>query len=79
MAHDSEYFRRRAAEDGDASAGTNKICRFPCRGQICPGSGRGDTSGSQGRERILQSLRKDFPSRYRQLVEQYYKQLGKEH
>ncbi len=30
------------------------------------------------RERILQSLRKNFPSRYRQLVEQYYKQLAKE-
>jgi hypothetical protein len=30
------------------------------------------------RRRILQSLRKDFPARYRQLVEQYYKQLGKE-
>lgn len=32
----------------------------------------------EDRERILQSLRRSFPSRYRQLVEQYYKQLGKE-
>jgi len=31
------------------------------------------------RDKILQSLRKNFPSRYRQLVEQYYKQLAKEH
>lgn len=31
------------------------------------------------RERVLQSLRRTFPSRYRQLVEQYYKQLAKEH
>jgi hypothetical protein len=30
------------------------------------------------RERVLQSLRRAFPSRYRQLVEQYYKQLAKE-
>jgi len=30
------------------------------------------------RERILQSLRRNFPSQYRQLVEQYYKQLAKE-
>ncbi len=30
------------------------------------------------RQRILQSLRKNFPTRYRQLIEQYYKQLAKE-
>jgi tetratricopeptide (TPR) repeat protein len=30
------------------------------------------------REQILQSLRRNFPSQYRQLVEQYYKQLGRE-
>lgn len=30
------------------------------------------------RERVLQSLKKTFPSQYRQLVEQYYKQLAKE-
>jgi len=30
------------------------------------------------RERILQSIGKDFPSQYRQLVEQYYNQLAKE-
>ncbi len=30
------------------------------------------------RERILQALRENFPSRYRQLVEQYYEQLAKE-
>jgi tetratricopeptide (TPR) repeat protein len=30
------------------------------------------------REKILQSLRKNFPAQYRQLVEQYYKQLAKE-
>ncbi len=30
------------------------------------------------REQILQSLRQNFPSRYRQLIEQYYLQLGKE-
>ncbi len=30
------------------------------------------------RQRILQSIRESFPSRYRQLVEQYYRQLAKE-
>ena len=30
------------------------------------------------REKILQSLRERFPSQYRQLIEQYYKQLAKE-
>ena len=30
------------------------------------------------RERILQQLRDSFPSRYRQLVEQYYEELGKQ-
>lgn len=30
------------------------------------------------RERIMQALREHFPSRYRQLVEQYYRQLAKE-
>ncbi len=30
------------------------------------------------REKILQSLRRNFPTRYRQLIEQYYKQLAKE-
>ena len=29
------------------------------------------------RERVLQALRDSFPSRYRQLVEQYYEQLSK--
>ncbi len=32
----------------------------------------------EDRERILQAVRQNFPSRYRQLVEQYYKQLAKE-
>ena len=30
------------------------------------------------RERILDSLRDRFPSRYRQLVEQYYRSLAEE-
>jgi len=33
---------------------------------------------ARDRERVLQSLRKNFPGRYRELVEQYYRQLGKE-
>jgi hypothetical protein len=30
------------------------------------------------REEILQSIQKQFPSRYRDLLEQYYKQLAKD-
>jgi acyl-CoA reductase-like NAD-dependent aldehyde dehydrogenase len=30
------------------------------------------------REKILQSLQRNFPARYRQLIEQYYTELGKE-
>ncbi len=33
---------------------------------------------AQQREKILQTLRKNFPERYRELVEQYYRQLGKQ-
>jgi hypothetical protein len=32
----------------------------------------------QDRERILQALQESFPSRYRDLVEQYYEELGKQ-
>jgi predicted Fe-S protein YdhL (DUF1289 family) len=30
------------------------------------------------RERVMQALRQSFPSRYRQLVEQYYRELAKQ-
>lgn len=46
-----------------------------------PNARPGDEWGKmrpEDREKILQSLRKSFPSRYRQLVEQYYKQLARE-
>lgn len=42
-----------------------------------PGEAWGNMPPKQ-REQILQALRRNFPSRYRDLVEQYYKQLGKE-
>jgi tetratricopeptide (TPR) repeat protein len=41
-----------------------------------PGEAWGAMPPAQ-RERILQALRDSFPRRYRQLVEQYYEQLGK--
>lgn len=41
-----------------------------------PGEVWGSMPAAQ-RERILQALRDSFPRRYRQLVEQYYEQLGK--
>ncbi len=43
-----------------------------------PGEAWGAMPPAQ-RERILQALRDNFPSRYRRLVEQYYEQLGKKH
>lgn len=46
-----------------------------------PAARPGETWGqlpAQRREKILQSLRKNFPQRYRELVEQYYRQLGKQ-
>ncbi|HPD29556.1 MAG TPA: hypothetical protein PLL20_06145 [Phycisphaerae bacterium] len=50
--------------------------------QHSPATARpGETWGNmrpEERERILQSIGKDFPTQYRQLVEQYYKQLAKE-
>jgi hypothetical protein len=42
-----------------------------------PGEAWGDMPPAE-RERILQALRESFPSRYRQLVEQYYEQLARE-
>ncbi len=46
-------------------------------GAARPGEAWGNMRPEE-REKILQSLGKDFPSQYRQLVEQYYKQLAKE-
>lgn len=46
-----------------------------------PNARPGDEWGKmrpEDREKILQSLRRTFPSRYRDLVEQYYKQLARE-
>jgi len=45
--------------------------------QARPGEVWGSMPPAQ-RERILQQLRDSFPSRYRQLVEQYYEELGKQ-
>ena len=44
--------------------------------QANPGDAWGAMPPAQ-REKILQALRDSFPRRYRQLVEQYYEQLGK--
>ncbi|MBP7933428.1 MAG: hypothetical protein KA354_02160 [Phycisphaerae bacterium] len=47
------------------------------RATVRPGEQWGQMRPEE-RQRILQSLRESFPSRYRQLVEQYYRQLAKE-
>jgi tetratricopeptide (TPR) repeat protein len=78
---------------GGGSAGGQRSPQSPMEQSQLPGGGRqtenlrntrrirpGEAWGSMPpaeRERILQSLRDSFPSRYRQLVEQYYQELAK--
>ncbi len=57
--------------------GSGQIGRIDRSAAARPGEEWGSMRPEE-RERVLQSLRRNFPSRYRQLVEQYYMQLGKE-
>jgi hypothetical protein len=57
--------------EGEAEDGALRDAR-----RANPGEMWGSMPAAQ-RERILQALRDSFPQRYRQLVEQYYEQLGK--
>jgi tetratricopeptide (TPR) repeat protein len=65
------------AQDSQLPPGEGRIGRLNRTPDAKPGDQWGKMPPEE-RQRILQSLRKSFPSQYRQLVEQYYKQLAKE-
>lgn len=65
------------AEQSTLPEGQGRIGELHRSGQARPGEEWGKMPPEE-RERVLQSLRRNFPSQYRQLVEQYYKQLAKE-
>lgn len=66
-----------AAQDSMRPLGKGKIGELHRSAEARPGDEWGKMSPEE-REQILQSLRRNFPSQYRQLVEQYYRQLAKE-
>jgi TolA-binding protein len=68
---------QRAAERSALPGGQGRIGDLHRSAQARPGEEWGKMRPEE-RERILQAVRQNFPSRYRQLVEQYYKQLAKE-
>lgn len=84
----SESSRGRPREEPTRSPAEPATNSAPPQGAAQPGPLRrspvarpGEVWGrmpARDRERVLQSLRKNFPARYRELVEQYYRQLGKE-
>ncbi len=60
-----------------APQGTSTIGRLHDAPRAAPGEVWGQMK-PQDRAKILQFLQENFPSRYRQLVEQYYRELAKE-
>lgn len=66
-----------AKRESDAPGGSGRIGDLHAAPQADPGEMWGKLPPAE-RERILQSIREKFPSRYRQLVEQYYRALGGE-
>lgn len=68
---------RNAREESDAPAGAGRVGDLHAAPQADPGEVWGRLPPAE-RERILQSIRQRFPSRYRQLVEQYYRALADE-
>jgi tetratricopeptide (TPR) repeat protein len=65
------------AEESAAPAGAGQIGDLHAAGKANPGEMWGKMPEAD-REKILQSLRERFPSRYRQLDEQYYRSLAEE-
>ncbi len=63
--------------DSALPGGGGEDMQLRSRRQARPGEAWGGMPPAE-RERILQQLRDSFPSRYRQLVEQYYEELGKQ-
>jgi tetratricopeptide (TPR) repeat protein len=68
---------QRGAERSVAPPGQGRVGEMHQSSRARPGEEWGRMR-PEDRERVLQSLRQSFPSRYRQLVEQYYRQLAKE-
>ena len=68
---------RSPMQDSQLPGGSGGIAELNRPPRVRPGETWGKMRPEQ-REKIQQSLGKNFPSRYRQLVEQYYKQLAKE-
>lgn len=64
-------------QDSMRPGGKGRIGELHRSGMARPGEEWGKMPPEE-RERILQSLRRNFPSQYRELVEQYYRQLAKE-
>ena len=85
--------QEQSSSSGSAGGGSGRSPRSPMPQSQLPGGTAGEQSLREGRranpaeawgsmppaerERILQALRDSFPSRYRQLVEQYYEELAK--
>jgi hypothetical protein len=65
------------AERSEESSGQGRIGELHGAPKARPGEAWGQLPPAE-REKILQSLRERFPSRYRQLVEQYYRSLAEE-
>lgn len=68
---------QRGADRSTAPPGQGRVGDLHASSRARPGEQWGQMRPEE-RERVLQSLRQNYPSRYRQLVEQYYKQLSKE-
>ncbi len=67
----------RPMDESRLPSGASQIGELRASPRARPGEAWGKMPPKE-REQILQSLRQNFPSRYRQLIEQYYLQLGKE-
>ncbi|MBU0640912.1 MAG: hypothetical protein KKB50_18765 [Planctomycetes bacterium] len=72
-----EQAPRRGAEKSEAPDGAGRIGDLHGVEQADPGEMWGKLPPAE-REKVLQSLRERYPSRYRQLVEQYYRSLAEE-
>ena len=63
--------------DSEAPAGAGRIGDLRPTEKVDPGEMWGKLPPAE-REKLLQSLRERFPSRYRELVEQYYRTLAED-
>lgn len=68
---------RAPAEESSAPPGAGRVGDLHAAGKADPGEMWGKLPPAE-REKVLQALRERFPSRYRQLVEQYYRSLAEQ-